>query len=79
MRALATMILIGAALTACPAPFPSNTVKDGDGQAWRVIECRHKVECLRRAEALCKHGYVDRDNLQNPHEMMIRCKVIEWQ
>jgi len=50
-------------------------VTDSEGLSWRLIECRHKADCMNHAARICEHnGYIDKYSDQNPRAMMVRCK-----
>jgi len=66
------------AVAACGPAAPDWRVQDENGLAWRLIHCRRKADCMDRASAICPDGYVDRHDLKNSHEMMVRCKGTDW-
>jgi hypothetical protein len=76
------ILMLALSLTACGPAAPDWNVKDESGLEWRLIQCRHKADCMARANFLCKGPYIDRNGLKNPHEMMVRCREAQpdgWQ
>ena len=68
------VVVVVMLLAACGPRAPDWNVKDEDGIAWRLIECRHKADCMHRASSMCRNGYVDKYEGQNARAMMVRCK-----
>lgn len=75
MRATFAVIAASLLLAGCePEPQAGYLARDGEGVQWRIITCRMKDICMNKAARMCPGGYIDRNDLKNPKEMMVRCK-----
>jgi len=78
VRALAIVIAATVAIS-CADP-PVQHFPGPDGNTWHSVRCSIQTDCLRRAGEACPSGYVDKYELRNKREMLIRCKgdLGEW-